>query len=60
MAAVFPLLRAVLFDLDGTLIETHIDFSAMTRDMERLARAAGVPDEVTAGKDILSLVDAAD
>ena len=59
MAAVFPPLRAVLFDLDGTLIETHIDFPAMTRDMERLARAAAVPEEVTAGKDILSLVDAA-
>ena len=59
MAAVFPPLRAVLFDLDGTLIETHIDFPAMTRDMKGLAWAAGVPEEVTAGKDILSLVDAA-
>ncbi len=60
MADVFPALRAVLFDLDGTLVETHIDFPRMTRDMERLARAADVPEEVTAGKDILSLVDAAD
>lgn len=59
MAAVFPALRAVLFDLDGTLVETHIDFPAMTRSMERLAQAAGVPEEVTAGKDILGLVDAA-
>lgn len=59
MADVFPALRAVLFDLDGTLIETHIDFPAMTQDMERLARAADVPHEVTAGKDILGLVDAA-
>ena len=59
MADVFPTFRAVLFDLDGTLIETHIDFLAMAQDMERLARAAGVPEEVTAGKDILSLVDAA-
>ncbi len=59
MAAVFPPLRAVLFDLDGTLIETHIDFPAMTRDMERLARAADVPEKITAGKDILGLVDAA-
>jgi len=59
MAVVFPALRAVLFDLDGTLVETHIDFPAMTYGMEELARAAGVPEEVTAGKDILGLVDAA-
>ena len=52
-------LRAVLFDLDGTLIETHIDFAAMTADMLSLARGAGVPDSVTEGKDILSLVAAA-
>jgi len=59
MVAVFPAPRAVLFDLDGTLIETHIDFPAMTQAMERLAQAAGVSEEVTAGKDILGLVDAA-
>jgi len=59
MADVFPMLRAVLFDLDGTLVETHIDFPTMTRTMERLARAADVPEEITAGKDILGLVDAA-
>ena len=59
MADVFPALRAVLFDLDGTLIETHIDFPEMTRAMEWLAQAAGVPEEMTAGKDILGLVDAA-
>ncbi len=59
MVAVFPALRVVLFDLDGTLVETHIDFPAMTRRMEGLARAAGVPAGVTADKDILGLVDAA-
>ena len=52
-------LRAVLFDLDGTLIETHIDFAAMTTEMLSLVRGAGVPDSVTEGKDILSLVAAA-
>ncbi len=52
-------LRAVLFDLDGTLIETHIDFPAMTRAMEALARAHDVPKSVTEGKDILGLVEAA-
>lgn len=59
MSAAFPAFRAVLFDLDGTLVETHIDFPAMTRAMEQLARKAGVPEEVTEGKDILGLVDAA-
>lgn len=55
----FAALRAVLFDLDGTLVETHIDFAAMTTAMETLAREAGVPESVTAGKDILGLVGAA-
>lgn len=55
----FPPLRAVLFDLDGTLIETHIDFPAMTRAMEELAQAHDVPQSVTDGKDILGLVEAA-
>lgn len=55
----FPPLRAVLFDLDGTLIETHIDFPAMTRAMEELVRQYDVPQSVTAGKDILGVVEAA-
>ena len=55
----FPLLRAVLFDLDGTLVETHIDFPAMTLAIETLARESGVPDTVTAGKDILGMVEVA-
>ncbi len=59
MFAAFSALRAVLFDLDGTLIETHIDFPGMTRAMEQLAGDANVSKEVIAGKDILSLVEAA-
>ena len=55
----FQPLRAVLFDLDGTLVETYIDFPAMTNLTEALAREAGVPVEVTDGKDILGMVDAA-
>ena len=51
--------RAVLFDLDGTLVETHIDFPAMTNLTEALAREAGASPEVTEGKDILGMVDAA-
>jgi len=59
MSSLFSALRAVLFDLDGTLIETHIDFAAMTAEMQTLARAADVPASVTDGKDILGLVEAA-
>ncbi len=59
MSAGFPTFRAVLFDLDGTLIETHIDFPAMTRAMQSLARESGVPEVLTDGKDILGLVEAA-
>ena len=59
MRDLFPPLRAVLFDLDGTLVETHIDFPAMTRAMEELAQAHAVPESVTNGKDILGLVEAA-
>lgn len=55
----FPPLRAVLFDLDGTLIETHIDFPAMTHAITELAAAHEVPESVTDGKDILGLVEAA-
>ena len=59
MPDLFPPLRTVLFDLDGTLVETHIDFPAMTRAMETLARENTVPNAVTDGKDILGLVEAA-
>ena len=59
MPAVFPTLRAVLFDLDGTLVETHIDFPAMTQAMEQLGRESNVSEEVMAGKDILGMVEAA-
>jgi len=52
-------LRAVLFDLDGTLIETHIDFPAMTKAMLARAAEAKVPASVVEGRDILGLVDAA-
>ena len=59
MISPFAALHAVLFDLDGTLIETHIDFAAMSRAMQHLARQVDVPQNVTDGKDILSLVQAA-
>ena len=49
-------LRAVLFDLDGTLVETHIDFPAMTRAMRDMAHKAGIADSAIAGQDILGIV----
>ncbi len=52
-------IRAALFDLDGTLIETHIDFPAMTRAVTDQARRASVAEEVFAGRDILGIVEAA-
>ena len=57
--AEFSTLRAFLFDLDGTLVETHIDFAAMARAMREMAHAAGVAEERIAGRDILGMVDAA-
>lgn len=53
-----PNLKIALFDLDGTLIETHIDFSAMRQAMQSMAADAGVPENMVAGKDILGMVEA--
>lgn len=52
-------IRAVLFDLDGTLIETHIDFAAMKREMLAMAGSVGVSPSAIADRDILGIVDAA-
>lgn len=51
-----PGIRAVLFDLDGTLVSTHIDFGAMRRDVLAVIGAAGVPATVVEGLDILGMV----
>ena len=59
LSAPFAGLRAALFDLDGTLVTTHIDFPAMTAAMTAMAAAADVPQEVFEGRDILNLVEAA-
>jgi phosphoglycolate phosphatase len=53
------ILRAALFDLDGTLIETHIDFHAMAQAMMDFARQAGVSPDVFADRDILGIVETA-
>ena len=52
-------ISAVLFDLDDTLIETHINFPAMTQAMHSMAQEAGVASHVVAGRNILSMVEAA-
>ncbi|MCC6729996.1 MAG: HAD family hydrolase [Chthonomonadales bacterium] len=50
--------RAALFDLDGTLIETHIDFGQMKHEVLRLAEAHGVDRAPLEPLDILSAVEA--
>lgn len=49
----------MLFDLDGTLVETNIDFARMRREMAEMAVAAGVGRDELDGLDILAIVDVA-
>ena len=48
---------AVLFDLDGTLVDTHIDFTLMRNEMLRLAQENGVWDDTMPKMDILAIID---
>ena len=48
---------AVLFDLDGTLVETNIDFPLMKREMLALAAEHGLDSVDLASMDILAIVD---
>lgn len=57
-AAPAPNVRAVLFDLDGTLVHTHIDFSRMKRDVLDLVAAAGLDPDEYRSLDVLGVVDA--
>src|SRR5438552_3417548 len=52
-------LRAVLFDLDGTLVETPIDFAEMRRASLAAAIRHGAVVEDLAGMDVLAMVAAA-
>ncbi len=52
-------LHSVLFDLDGTLVDTNIDFALMKREMTSLALDTGVAEEALAGLDILGIARAA-
>lgn len=56
---VFHGVLAVLFDLDGTLIETHIDFPLMKRQVLAAAARHGLDPALLAPLDILGAVEAA-
>ncbi len=50
-------IRAVLFDLDGTLVESSIDFVQMKRETINLCVSQGVDRDVLKGLDILNAVE---
>lgn len=47
---------AALFDLDGTLIDTRIDFGLMRREVARIAEASGVHPPLESDLDIMAMV----
>jgi len=53
----FEGIRAALFDMDGTLVETNIDFPLMKREMLALGERHGIPASELQGLDILAVVD---
>ena len=57
MDDLFDGVRAVLFDMDGTLVETNIDFSLMRREMFAIGARYGVDADDLVGLDILAIVD---
>lgn len=57
MKRLFENVDAVLFDLDGTLVETNIDFPLMRSEMLRIVAEAGVPERVIPNLDILGIVE---
>jgi phosphoglycolate phosphatase len=50
--------KSVLFDLDGTLVDTHIDFALMKREMTSLALSTGIDEVQLDGLDILGIAKA--
>ena len=56
MKRVLEGVEAVLFDLDGTLVETNIDFPRMKREMLALANKYGVDSAAARSLDILGVV----
>lgn len=57
MTNIFADIRAVLFDMDGTLVETNIDFPLMKREMLALGERHGIPASELQRLDILAVVD---
>ncbi|MDI6829305.1 MAG: HAD family hydrolase [Armatimonadota bacterium] len=57
MDNLFKDVRAVLFDLDGTLVETNIDFALMRRELIALAESYGIPAQEVANLDLLAIVE---
>lgn len=49
---------SALFDLDGTLVETNIDFALMRREMIRMAAEVGLAQDDMQKLDILGIVNA--
>jgi phosphoglycolate phosphatase len=55
----FTDIEAVLFDLDGTLLHSRIDFARMRREVLEQVEAAGLSAEEYRGQDILGILTAA-
>ncbi len=53
----FDGIRVALFDLDGTLIDTHIDFAAMKLEMLDLVAEQGLVSDRLRSLDILAIVE---
>lgn len=51
-----PGLKAALFDLDGTLVHTHIDFARMKREVLAAVARQGLDPEAYAGLDVLTIM----
>ncbi len=51
-----PNFAAVLFDMDGTLIRTHIDFDKMREDLREWAKSWEVTGETARTDDVLEIV----
>ena len=56
MKHLFENIDSVLFDLDGTLVETNIDFDLMRHEMFSLAAQAGLRESDLPNLDILGIV----
>lgn len=59
MSPLLATVDAVVFDLDGTLVETNIDFPLMKREMIALAVSVGMDPDPLVSRDILAIVDLA-